>query len=164
MSGSSYRRHVILDAEVAEKHSQSAIGNDEYWITIVDGRVFNVQHHYEQKSPDPNSHMWTSDVIREPDLPQPVVDAFQAQLSACNVTVSGGGNRPNTPDVVNTRVSVRIRDSGSTYEFEKRPADYVEVRESGNEIRPKDVPKNVRDEAESILDGNVTYLYDFLNP
>jgi hypothetical protein len=163
MSNPGYRMYVTLDAEVAQKQRQSAIGNDEYQIVIVDGSVFRVQHHYERKDPNPRSHMWTSDTVQQPDLPQPVVDAFQTQLSACSVAIGGDGNRPDTPNVVNKRIMIRIQHNKSTYEFEKRPSAHVEIRKDGNATAPNDVPSKVRNEAESILGGNFDYLHHVIH-
>lgn len=154
--------HVILEAEVGEKTRQSAIANDEYQIVLVDGRIFNCKHHYEQKDPDPRSHIWVSDTIQESEVPKPVSDVFRPQLSASGASFSGGGSQPSAPDVLNTRVVLWFRDNGTTYRFEKGRSDYVEIEKGGKEIAPEDVPREVLSEVEPMFGNNSEYLYDMM--
>jgi hypothetical protein len=154
--------HVILEAEVDEKTEQTAIGNDEYQIVLVDGNIFNCNHHYERENPNPRSHMWTSDIIRQSEVPDPVSDVFRPQLSASGANFSGGEDQPSTPEVLNTRVIVWFRDDGTTYRFEKGRSDYIEIEKSGTEITPKDVPKEVLSEVEPMFGNNFEYLYNVI--
>lgn len=162
MSSGSPKIRVILEAEVDEKTRQSAIGNDEYQIVLVDGRIFNCKHHYEQKNPDPRSHMWKSDIIQQSEVPKPVSDGFRPQLSASGANFSSGGSQPSTPDVLSTRVVVRFRNSGTIYRFEKGRSDYVEIEKGGDGISPRDVPDQALSEVEPMLGDNLEYLYDVI--
>lgn len=162
MSAQSPELHVILEAEVDEKTRQSAIANDEYQIVLVDGKIFNCKHHYEQKDPDPRSHMWVSDIIQESEVPKPVSDVFRQQLSASGASFSGGRSQPSTPDVLNTRVVSWFRDNGTIYRFEKGRSGYVEIEKDGRGIAPKDVPREVLNEVDPMFGNNFEYLHDMI--
>ena len=164
MASQNYRRYVCLSAVADQTTHQKAEWDDEYEIIITDKSIYNITHCYEQKSHRPNSHMQTNEILQDKDVPEPVVKEFQTQLQACNVSIGGGGNRPSTPNVVDTRITIRIHENGSTYEYEKPRSNYVEVRKDGNGIDPKKVSNKVRKEAESILGSNYTYLHTLVNP
>ena len=162
MSAQLPKIHIILEAEVDEKTSQNAIGNDEYQIVLVDGRVFNCKRHYERKDPNPRSHMWTSDIIQQSEVPKPVSDMFRPQLSASGADFSGEESQPTTPKVLSTRITVLFRDEGTTYRFEKGRSDYVEIEKGGEGTAPNGVPKEVIDEVEPMLGNDFEYLHNVI--